>query len=72
MSEEPQEEKPDGALEWMVSYADMITIMMSFFVVMFALATKKDEKAQQAAAALSLGVAVPAAWRARRSGVRCR
>lgn len=62
MSEEPLEEKPDGAPEWMVSYADMITIMMSFFVVMFALATKKDEKAQQAATA-SFEYRFSSAWR---------
>ena len=46
------EEKPEGAPEWMVSYADMITIMMSFFVIMFAIASgeaakgKKDKKQQ--------------------------
>lgn len=33
------EEKPEGAPEWMVSYADMITILMSFFVVMFSIAS---------------------------------
>ncbi len=33
------EEKPDGAPEWMVSFADMITILMSFFVVMFSIAS---------------------------------
>lgn len=33
----------EGAPEWMVSYADMITIMMAFFVVMYALSGKKDE-----------------------------
>ncbi len=48
------EEKPDGAPEWMVSFADMITIMMSFFVIMFALASGeaakgKHNKQQQAA-----------------------
>jgi chemotaxis protein MotB len=47
------EEKPDGAPEWMVSFADMITIMMSFFVIMFALvsgqAAKGKHERQQAA-----------------------
>jgi chemotaxis protein MotB len=43
------EEKPDGAPEWMVSYADMITIIMSFFVIMFALATGKNEGKKAAA-----------------------
>lgn len=40
----PPEEKPDGAPEWMVSFADMITIMMSFFVIMFALASADKGK----------------------------
>ena len=44
MSANP-EEKPDGAPEWMVSFADMITIMMSFFVIMFALASGEAAKA---------------------------
>jgi chemotaxis protein MotB len=48
------EEKPDGAPEWMVSYADMITIIMSFFVVMFSIASgeaakgKRTQQQQQA------------------------
>jgi len=33
------EEKPDGAPDWMVSFADMITILMSFFVLMFSVAS---------------------------------
>lgn len=44
MQPAPVEEKPEGAPEWMVSYADMITIMMSFFVIMFALASGEAEK----------------------------
>jgi chemotaxis protein MotB len=41
------EEKPDGAPEWMVSFADMITIMMSFFVIMFALASGQAAKGKR-------------------------
>jgi chemotaxis protein MotB len=44
---EPQEEKPEGAPEWMVSYADMITIIMSFFVIMFALASGEAAKGKK-------------------------
>lgn len=44
MKREP-ERPPEGAPEWMVSYADMITIMMAFFVVMYALGGRKDESA---------------------------
>ena len=40
-SEEPASE---GAPEWMVSYADMITILMSFFAVMFSIAMSKNAK----------------------------
>ena len=43
------EEKPDGAPEWMVSFADMITIMMSFFVIMFAIASGEAAKGAKAA-----------------------
>jgi chemotaxis protein MotB len=45
MAEAPHEEQAsEGAPEWMVSYADMITILMSFFVVMFSMAGTKDPK----------------------------
>jgi hypothetical protein len=41
------EEKPEGAPEWMVSYADMITILMSFFVVMFSVASGEAAKGKR-------------------------
>lgn len=40
----PEEHSSEGAPEWMVSYADMITILMAFFVVMFSMAGTKDAK----------------------------
>ena len=54
MRQEP-EEKPEGAPEWMVSYADMITIIMLFFVVMFSIASgeaAKGKRSQQQQAAI--------------------
>jgi chemotaxis protein MotB len=43
---QPEHDHPkEGAPEWMVSYADMITIMMAFFVVMYALSGRNDETA---------------------------
>ena len=41
-SEEAEpEEKTDG---WMTSYADMVTLLMTFFVLMFALSSSDDQK----------------------------
>jgi chemotaxis protein MotB len=39
-----EEPASEGAPDWMVSYADMITILMSFFAVMFSMAMSKDAK----------------------------
>ena len=47
MSEPAEEHASEGAPEWMVSYADMITILMSFFVVMFSMAGQKDGKREE-------------------------
>ncbi|MCL2627360.1 MAG: OmpA family protein [Oscillospiraceae bacterium] len=38
-----QEERTDG---WMATYADMVTLLMTFFVLMFALSNADTEKAQ--------------------------
>ena len=37
----------EGAPEWMVSYADMITILMAFFVVMYSMAGRADTDKQE-------------------------
>ena len=41
------EAKPEGAPEWMVSYADMITIIMAFFVIMFSFASGEAAKGKR-------------------------
>jgi chemotaxis protein MotB len=40
----PADRKLEGVPEWMVSYADMITIILAFFVIMYSLAPAKEEK----------------------------
>ncbi len=44
---QPMHSGPEGAPEWMVSYADMITIMMAFFVVMYASAGTASSGSQR-------------------------
>ena len=41
-------EPEPGLPEWIMSYADMITILMAFFVVMYSMAGTKDEKKEAA------------------------
>jgi len=50
-SEEP-EERTDG---WMATYADMVTLLMTFFVLMFALSNVDNERAEMFLFALSRG-----------------
>ena len=38
-----QEERTDG---WMATYADMVTLLLTFFVLMFALSNVDNEKAE--------------------------
>jgi len=45
-----QEERTDG---WMTSYADMVTLLMTFFVLMFALSNVDNERATLFVAAMS-------------------
>ena len=52
MSDMPQAQSSEGgAPEWMVSYADMITIMMAFFVVLYATSSGqgKNDKGHETA-----------------------
>lgn len=43
-----QQHGEEGLPEWIMSYADMITILMAFFVVMYSMAGDKSEQKEQA------------------------
>lgn len=43
-----QQEGEQGLPEWIMSYADMITILMAFFVVMYSVAGEKNAHKQEA------------------------
>ena len=47
-----QEERTDG---WMATYADMVTLLLTFFVLMFALSNVDNEKAEMFLFAMSRG-----------------
>ncbi|MCD6119264.1 flagellar motor protein MotB [bacterium] len=50
-----QEEAPEGSERWLITYADMITLLMVMFVVFFAMATVDLKKFKAAAQSLKEG-----------------
>jgi len=50
--EAEQEERTDG---WMATYSDMVTLLLTFFVLMFALSNVDNERAEMFLAAMSRG-----------------
>lgn len=49
--EEP--EKPENSERWLLTYADLITLMMAFFVVMYAISNTETKKFEAVAESLS-------------------
>ncbi len=46
---EPQEETEEGAPEWMVTFADMMSLLLTFFILLLSFATMDAKKFQMAA-----------------------
>ncbi|PID28772.1 MAG: flagellar motor protein [Candidatus Cloacimonadota bacterium] len=48
----PETECSEGAPEWMVTYGDLVTLLMCFFVLLFSMSKVEEEKFQQIAESL--------------------
>ncbi|MGB0733928.1 MAG: flagellar motor protein MotB, partial [Pontibacterium sp.] len=47
------QENGENSHRWVVSYADLMTLMFAFFVVMYALSSVNEEKYKELAASLT-------------------
>lgn len=52
MARKRHEEEPENHERWLVSYADFITLLFAFFVVMYAVSSVNDGKARMASGAI--------------------
>ena len=53
MARKRYEEEPESQERWLVSYADFITLLFAFFVVMYAVSSVNDGKVKVASNALT-------------------
>ncbi|MFB0516437.1 MAG: flagellar motor protein MotB [Candidatus Neomarinimicrobiota bacterium] len=54
----PEDEGMPGAPHWMTTYGDMVTLLLTFFVLMFAMSSVNEQKFLQAAASLARALGV--------------
>jgi chemotaxis protein MotB len=54
----PEEQPPAGAPAWMATYGDMVTLLLCFFVLLFAMSDVNPDKIKAVAAALSFAPVV--------------
>jgi len=52
MRNEPEEEQSEGAPEWLVTYSDLVTLVLTFFVLLFSMATIDKQKFMDVAKSL--------------------
>jgi chemotaxis protein MotB len=48
-----KEQAPEGAPEWMATYSDMVTLLLTFFILLFSLSTVDKNKFTEIAASLA-------------------
>ncbi len=53
---EPEEEHPEGAPEWMVTYGDLVTLLLCFFVLLFSMSKVEKDKFEAIAASLKSAI----------------
>ncbi len=53
-----EKKAPEGAPAWMNTYGDMVTLVLTFFVLLFSMSTVDAQKFQALAAALSGGMSI--------------
>lgn len=56
--EEPEVDEGPTAPFWMTTYGDMVTLLLTFFILMFAMSTIEEQKFLQAAASLAAALGV--------------
>lgn len=55
MARTPEPEEHENHERWLVSYADMITVLMAFFIVLYAMSLVDEDKYQALRTSLALG-----------------
>jgi len=48
----PEDDPPEGAPEWLTTYSDMVTLLLTFFVLLFSMASVDSKKFQEVAFSL--------------------
>ncbi|HEU0187071.1 MAG TPA: flagellar motor protein MotD [Gallionellaceae bacterium] len=59
MARRPRRTEPDNLDRWMISYADFITLLFAFFVVMYAISSVNEGKYQVLSVALNAAFKAP-------------
>ena len=48
----PEDDPPQGAAEWLTTYSDMVTLLLTFFVLLFSMASVDSKKFEEVAYSL--------------------
>lgn len=48
----PEDDRPEGAPEWMTTYSDLVTLLLTFFILLFSMASVDSKKFEEVAQSL--------------------